>query len=29
MTEPAETTFAQKVNHASQQEKIAKPIRTG
>ena len=29
MTEPAEATFAQEVNHAAQQEKIAKPIRTG
>ena len=29
MTEPAEATFAQEVNHAAQQEKIAKPMRTG
>ena len=29
MSEPAEATFAQEVNHAAQQEKIAKPIRTG
>ena len=29
MTEPAEATFAQEVDHAAQQEKIAKPIRTG
>ena len=29
MTEPAEATFAQEVNHAAQQEKVAKPIRTG
>ena len=29
MTEPAEAIFAQEVNHAAQQEKIAKPIRTG
>ena len=29
MTEPAEATFAQEVNHAAQQEKTAKPIRTG
>ena len=29
MTEPAEATFAQEVNHAAQQEKITKPIRTG
>ena len=29
MTEPAEATFAQEVNHAAQQGKIAKPIRTG
>ena len=29
MTEPAEATFAQEINHAAQQEKTAKPIRTG
>ena len=29
MTEPAKATFAQEVDHAAQQEKIAKPIRTG
>ncbi len=29
MTEPAEATFAQEVNRAAQQEKIAKPMRTG
>ena len=29
MIEPTEATFAQEVDHAAQQEKIAKPIRTG
>lgn len=29
MIEPTEATFEQEVNHAAQQEKIAKPIRTG
>lgn len=29
MTEPAEATVAQEVNHAAKQEKIPKPIRTG
>lgn len=29
MTEPAEATAAQEINHAAQQEKLAKPIRTG
>ena len=29
MTEPTEATAAQEINHAAQQEKLAKPIRTG